>query len=64
MIIAAKCAPEKEMLNDVGKVGLKAVELYLSDEMLKDITTIVKSCKLFPLRFAIHAPNRGYGAPF
>jgi len=61
IILSAKCAPQKHILSDIHKAGIKAVELYLNKEMLeKDLQDIVHTCKNFPLRYSVHAPNNGY----
>jgi len=60
MILAAKCAPEEEVLFDVCKSGIKAVELYLSKELLGGVSYISRLCKKYPLRYAVHAPNDGF----
>lgn len=55
IVMAAKCAPEKEILGYIHRAGLNAVELYLSRNILN--TPIVDICKEFPLRYALHAPE-------
>lgn len=60
IIIAAKCAPSKKILSDIEKAGIEAVELFLSDQMLDNLNKIVKLCKQFPFRYALHAPRYGY----
>jgi len=60
LTIAAKCAPSKELLTIIKDSGIKAVELYLDAEMMKEPLGIIKLCDLFPLRYAIHSPNDGY----
>lgn len=59
IIIAAKCAPEEKYFSDVKKAGLNAVELYLSDKILRDTDRIISLCRDFPFTYAIHAPNDG-----
>ncbi len=61
MTIAAKCAPEKNLLSDVCQAGLEAVELFLSEKILTDVDGVIKACRAFPLRYALHAPNSGFG---
>ena len=56
-IIAAKCAPEESTLSDIHKAKLKAVELYLNREWLKQKSLILRNCQKFPLRYAMHAPT-------
>jgi hypothetical protein len=59
IIIAAKCAPEQKILEDIKKAALPAVELYLSQQIIADLSRIIKLCKKFPFRYAVHAPNDG-----
>lgn len=59
IIIAAKCAPEEKCFSDIKKAGLNAVELYLSDKILRDTDRIINLCRDFPFTYAIHAPNEG-----
>lgn len=61
MILAAKCAPEERILSDICKAKLKAVELYLSKDLLKETPRIIRVCKDLPLRYAVHAPGDGSG---
>lgn len=60
IIIAAKCAPREDVLSDIKGAGLKAVELYLSKEILNDIDKIISVCRCFPFTYSVHAPNDGY----
>lgn len=60
LIIAAKCAPEEKILSDIVKADLKATELYLSKAVMRDLGAIIKICKSFPLKYAVHAPNDCY----
>ena len=60
MILAAKCSPNKVILSDVCRAGLKAVELYLTEDLLANVGEMTKLCRSFPLRYAVHAPNEGY----
>ncbi len=60
MIIAAKCTPEKELLEAVKNSGINAVELFLSKRMMNDAHHIVQLCNSFPFRYALHAPNDCY----
>lgn len=59
IVIAAKCPPQEKLLEDVVKAGINAVELYLSEEFLKNLKKVVSICRTFPLRYAIHAPTDG-----
>ena len=56
-IIAAKCAPDERILSNIHKAKLKAVELYLNEEWLKQKSLIIRNCRKFPLRYALHAPT-------
>jgi len=56
-VIAAKCAPEENILSDIHKAKLKAVELYLNGEWLKQNSLIIRNCQKFPLCYALHAPT-------
>src|SRR3972149_4045137 len=47
--VAAKCAPERRLLENVRAAGLDAVEIYLSMEILKGADGAVRVCKEFPL---------------
>ncbi len=58
--IAAKCAPEEEILVDIEKAGLTAVELYINHKWLHDIDKIKQICKKFSFCYAVHAPVEGY----
>lgn len=60
IIFAAKCAPEKGIFFDIRKAGLKAVELYLSKALLDGLFDIIRLCKDFSFRYALHAPNDCY----
>ncbi|MBN1353663.1 MAG: hypothetical protein JW994_03210 [Candidatus Omnitrophica bacterium] len=57
IIIACKCAPEARIFKDIKKAGLGAVELYLSEEIMRDPHNIAVLCGDFPFSYAIHAPN-------
>jgi len=59
--IAAKAAPDKRKLSDIKNSGLDAVELYLSETMMLDPEAAIRTCRDFPLRYAIHAPDNFYG---
>lgn len=60
MILAAKSAPCENILLQICEAGLKAAEVYLSQEYLKNIQKIAQICKKFPLRYSLHAPNEGF----
>ena len=55
--LAAKCAPGKNILSFIKDAGIKAVELYLSQEIMRDIGSIADLCATFPFSYALHAPN-------
>ncbi|HRZ40208.1 MAG TPA: hypothetical protein P5246_04280 [Candidatus Omnitrophota bacterium] len=59
IVIAAKCAPQEGVLADIEKAGLEAVELYLSEGILKDVCAVIETCRKFSLRYALHAPTDG-----
>lgn len=58
--IAAKCAPEEEVLSNIEKAGLPAVEIYTSLSHLHKIQDVRRICSKFPFRYAVHAPNEGF----
>lgn len=60
IIIAAKCAPQDNILSDVERAGLEAVELYFSEKILDDLKKVISVCKNYPFKYAVHAPNDGY----
>jgi len=60
IIIAVKCAPEELILDAVRDAGLKAVELYIDDFWLYKIDQVIRTCEKYSLRYALHAPNKGY----
>lgn len=59
MILAVKCAPKEELLSDVSRAGLQAVELYLTKAVLNNVAALIRLCDSFSLRYAVHAPNDG-----
>ncbi len=54
--IAAKCAPEAEILNGISNAGITAVELYTNQNILDNIRRVKEVCSEFPFRYAVHAP--------
>ncbi len=60
MIIAVKCAPEEEILANIEKVKLSAVELYTNLDHLSQLSRVKKICKKFPFHYVVHAPNDGF----
>ena len=58
--IAAKCAPDEEILANIEKAGISAVELYTNLNYLQKLSNVKKTCRKFPFRYAVHAPNDGY----
>lgn len=61
MILAVKCAPQAEIFSDICKAKISAVELYLTGALLNKVSDIIKLCKNFPLKYALHASNDGGG---
>jgi sugar phosphate isomerase/epimerase len=59
MVIAAKCAPEPEILSAIHGAGLKAVEIYTDSSWLERPADVIRVCREFPLRYAVHAPTDG-----
>lgn len=57
LFLAVKSSPEEKIFLDIQKAGLQAVEVYLSCNMLTEISRIVHLCKRFPFQYAVHAPN-------
>lgn len=57
--IAAKCAPEEEILTNIEKADITAVELFTNFNHLNDFKSVKRVCKKFPFRYAVHAPNEG-----
>lgn len=55
--IAAKCAPDEQILTSIEKAGLSAVELYTNLNYLRNLSKVKKTCKEFSFRYAVHAPN-------
>jgi len=60
IIIAAKCAPDKKILSDIKRADLKAVELYLSQAIMRDLKAVISLCKKFSFRYSVHAPTDCY----
>jgi len=58
--LAAKCAPQEKILDSIRRAGITAAELYLSQEILVDLQRIIRLCRKFDLRWALHAPREGY----
>ena len=58
--LAAKCAPKEDILLNIERAGIRAVELFLSKDILNDFKNIVKICKKFHFRYAVHSPNDYY----
>lgn len=57
IILAAKCAPEEKIFSDIEKAGIRAIELYLSSKVIKQVERVIKLCKKFSFNFALHAPD-------
>ncbi len=60
MILAAKCAPQRSVLDLVVEAGIEAVEIYTDNNWLGRVDEVVEVCRSYPLRYAIHAPSDGY----
>jgi hypothetical protein len=60
LIIAAKCAPQRDILCDIERAGLEAVELYLSESIMGDLKAVINLCQDFPFVYAVHAPSDSY----
>ncbi len=60
IVLAAKCAPQEDILKSIEMAGITAVELYTNYEYLKNIDDVLKICKKFPFRYIVHAPTKGY----
>jgi len=58
--IAAKCAPEEEILTNIEKADITAVELFTNLNHLNNSKNVKQVCKKFPFRYAVHAPNEGF----
>lgn len=58
--LAAKCAPVDEKLSIIKKVGITAVELFLSREIMRDMNGIISLCRSYAFQYAVHAPNDVY----
>lgn len=58
--IAIKCAPEETVLDAAQEAGIKAVELYLTEDMLNNFKKIIHLCQRYPFQYAVHAPSYGY----
>lgn len=58
--IAAKCAPDEQILTSIEKAGISAVELYTNLDYLHNLSKVKKTCKKFPFRYTVHAPNDGF----
>lgn len=57
IIIAAKCAPDKKIMSDIEEANLEIVELYLSKAIMSNLKKIIKLCRDFSFRYAVHAPK-------
>lgn len=62
MVLAAKCAPQKEVLERIYKAKIEYVELYLNKHILGDdnLDKVISLCKEFPLFYSLHAPSDDY----
>lgn len=62
IVFAAKSAPIERIFLEIEKAGLKAVEVYLSEEILNSLQKAIKICRKFPFRYALHVPVTGFGS--
>lgn len=60
IVIAAKCIPQEKIILDIQRAGLEAIELYLTDDIQTELRKIIKLCKVFSFRYAVHAPSGVY----
>lgn len=58
--LAVKCAPQEDILSNVKKAGIAAVELFLYERMLSNMNKLIKLCRNFSFKYAVHAPNDSY----
>jgi hypothetical protein len=58
--VAVKCAPVRGLLAAAQRAGFEAAELYLDATMLDNVSALVRTCRAFKLRYALHAPNDAY----
>ncbi len=57
--IAAKCTQDEEILVNIEKADIPAVELYTNLNYLQKLRFVKETCRKFPFRYAVHAPNDG-----
>lgn len=60
MNILGKCRPESETLEELYTMGYDSVELYITKEMLEDVTSIIEICKNASISIeSVHSPHIG-----
>jgi hypothetical protein len=57
LILAAKSAPDREILSAIKESGIEAVEIFLSKSILDRLDENIILCNEFSFKYAIHAPN-------
>ncbi|MDO9289064.1 MAG: hypothetical protein Q7T83_09755, partial [Thermodesulfovibrionales bacterium] len=55
--IAAKCVPDEEIFVNIEKADIPAVELYTNLNYLQKLRFVKETCRKFPFRYVVHAPN-------
>ena len=55
--IIPKCAPDKKLLSLVADAGFAGVELYTNRHIIAAGDRVIKLCRNFKLRYAVHGPN-------
>lgn len=58
--LACKCAPSQDILDNINKANIDAVELYLSYDLMKDFKNIISLCKDYPFQYVLHAPSDNF----
>jgi len=57
---AVKCAPNIEIFKAIKSADIKAVELFLSKRILSSAEEVIKLCKEFDFKYALHCPNDAF----
>ena len=60
--LGVKCAPDEKIFNDIEKAGIKFVELFTSEEILRGLKKNVQICKKYNFNYIVHAPNLYFNA--
>ncbi len=58
--LATKCAPIPDILANIVKAEIPAVELYTNLKWLENIQNTIEICRDFPLRYMLHSPPNDY----